>query len=190
MICFYPNGTIQTKVNVCSCQFCFEGDFLSCATEKGKILTNDGDIPSHDEELSDYDSDADSETENEDDSDDETDLYELRAESVNSIITKNSTIALYSSTNSLELFYLCKVLDFGEAKETLTDKYNHIVEKGSKFVKCQYYQKQKESRKGVQYKLLPGNVFVLPTQVLSPLVHLNSSGILSMEEYQWLCDRI
>ena len=190
MICFYPNGTIQTKVNVCSCRFCFEGDFLSCATEKGKILTNDGDIPSDDEELSDYDSDADSETENEDDSDDETELYELRAESVNSIITKNSTIALYSSTNSLELFYLCKVLDFGEAKETLTDKYNHIVEKGSKFVKCQYYQKQKESRKGVQYKLLPGNVFVLPTQVLSPLVHLNSSGILSMEEYQWLCDSI
>ena len=126
---FYPNCTIQTKVNVCSCWFCFEGDFLSCATEKGKILTNDGDIPSDDEELSDYDSDADSETENEDDSDDETELYELRAESVNSIITKNSTIALYSSTNSLESFYLCKVLDFGEAKETLTDKYNHIVEK-------------------------------------------------------------
>ena len=114
----------------------------------------------------------------------------MRAESVTSIVSKDSTIALYSSANALELFYLCKVLDFGEATELLKDKNKHVIEKGSKFIKCQYYQKIKETRKGVQYELLDGEVYVLPTQVLSPLVNLDSECMLSMEEYQWLSDCI
>ena len=82
----------------------------------------------------------------------------MRAESVNSIVSKDSTIALYSSANAFELFYLCKVLDFGEATKLLKDKNKHVTEKGSKFIKCQYYQKIKETRKGVQCELLDGKV--------------------------------
>ena len=61
-------------------------------------------------------------------------------------------------------FCLCNVIDFREADGRLVDKFNHVIESGMKFIKCQYYQKQKESRKGVQYKLIPGEVFVLPSQ--------------------------
>ena len=49
-----------------------------------------------------------------------------------------------------------------------------------KFIKCQFSQRQKESRKGVQYKLIP---FVLPSQFLSPLVNLNEKCMVIMEEY-------
>ena len=50
--------------------------------------------------------------------------------------------------------------------------------------------KNKEKRIGVHYKSLDGEVYVLPTQVLSPLVNLDSECMLSMEEYQWLSDCI
>ena len=46
-------------------------------------------------------------------------------------------------------FCLCNVIDFREADGRLVDKFNHVIESGMKFIKCQYYQKQKESRKGV-----------------------------------------
>ena len=106
-------------------------------------------------------------------------------------MNKNTTTALYSASNSLELFYLCKVLDPGIADENMVDDYNHLILKGSKYIKCQYYHKQKESRSsGIHYKLFPKIVYVLPTQVLSPLVNLDENNILKMDEYQWLCNSI
>ena len=104
-------------------------------------------------------------------------------------MNKNATIALYSASNYLELFYLCKVLDFGIADGNIVDDYNHLIPKGSKYTKCQYYQK-KEHRSGIYYKLFPKILYVLPTQVLSPLVNLDENNILKMDEYQWLCDSI
>ena len=62
-------------------------------------------------------------------------------------------------------FNLCKVLDFEIADKNMVDDYNHLMPKGSKYIKCQYYQKQKESRSGIHYKLFPKIVHVLPTQV-------------------------
>ena len=58
-------------------------------------------------------------------------------------MNKNTTIVLYSASNYLELFYLCKVLDFGIADGNMVDDYNHLIPKGSKYIKCQYYQKKK-----------------------------------------------
>ena len=60
---------------------------------------------------------------------------ELRAESVSSILRKNTSIVLYSSSNSLKLFNLCKVLDFGLATENMIDENNYVVPKGSEFYK-------------------------------------------------------
>ena len=73
------------------------------------------------------------------DDESETESYELRAESVNSVLNKNTTIALYSPSNSLELFYLCEVFDFGIADKNMVDDYNHLISKGSKYIKCQCY---------------------------------------------------
>ena len=38
MISYFPNRSIQSKVTICSCDSCIEGEFLSCMIEKGKIV--------------------------------------------------------------------------------------------------------------------------------------------------------
>ena len=128
--------------------------------------------------------------EGEDIENEQNELHEMRSDSVFDVIKKDGVIALYSSPNSLELFYLCKVKEFGIAQENLIDTFNHIIPKGSKFIKCQYFEKYEEKRGGVMYKILPETVLVLPTQVLNPVVELDEDGSLSMENYLWLSDRI
>ena len=81
-------------------------------------------------------------------------------------------------------------MDFGIADENLVDEYNHVVPKESQYIECQYYQKEKETKSEIRYKLLPKRVYVFPTQVLSPLVNLSENHILKMEEYQWLSDSL
>ena len=160
MISYFPNGSIQSKVNICPCASCIEGEFISCLIEKGKIVQVVDEASDND----DNDDSSESEFENDvSDDESETEAYELRAESVNSILNKNTTIALYSASNSWELFYLCKVLDFGIADENMVDDYNHLIPKGSKYMKYQHYQKQNESYSGIHHKLFPKIVYILPT---------------------------
>ena len=73
--------------------------------------------------------------------------------------------------------------EFGIAQENLIDSLNHIISKGSKFIKCQYFEKYKEKRGKIMYKLLPEIVLALPTQVFNPVVELHEDGSLSMENY-------
>ena len=121
------NGeSIQSKINICSCKSCIGGDFVPGLTEKGKTVQQVT-------EACDNDSTTESEFENDyDDDNAESDAkaYEIRSESVSIVLTKDTTIALYSSSNSLELFYLCKVIDFGVAIENMVDDYNHIIPLG------------------------------------------------------------
>ena len=76
----------------------------------------------------------------------QNELYEMRSDSVFDAIKKDGVIVLYSPPNSLELFYLCKVKGFGIAQENLIDSLNDINFKGSKFIKCHYFEKYKEKR--------------------------------------------
>lgn len=66
----------------------------------------------------------------------------LLSDNVISILAKGCGITLVSQQSSLELFYLCKVFDFGVALEQLSDKYNHPIKKGEKYMKGQYLQKE------------------------------------------------
>ena len=90
------------------------------------------------DEASDHDDNNSSESEFENDlesgNESDTEAYELRAGSVNSVLSRDTTIALYSASNSLELFYLCKVVDFGIADKNMVDDYNHLIAKGSKCI--------------------------------------------------------
>ena len=73
--------------------------------------------------------------------------YEMRTESVMDVLQNNPTIALFSPANfSFELFYLCKVCDFGYATEDLVDEYNHVVNVGAPYIKVKYYEKKAEKR--------------------------------------------
>ena len=38
MLAFFPDGYVQTKVNICSCNVCIKGEFTSCSHEVGKKL--------------------------------------------------------------------------------------------------------------------------------------------------------
>ena len=82
---FFPDGSIQSKINICSCKSCVEGDLVSCLTEKGKTVQQVT-------EVSDDDSTTESEFENDYDDESDAEAYELRSESVNSVLTKNTTI--------------------------------------------------------------------------------------------------
>ena len=44
----------------------------------------------------------------------------------------------------------------------LVDKFNHVVEKGDPYITCQYYQKDRENKSKVLYKLLKDHVYVYP----------------------------
>ena len=99
-------------------------------------------------------------------------------------------IVIFLPPTSQELFYLCKVLDFGLALDDLCDKYNHIVPKGTNYIKCQYLERICEKKRNVCYKLLPDIVFVFPAEVLSPMLPLNDDLSLCISEHQWLCNMI
>ena len=79
---------------------------------------------------------------------------------------------------SRELFYLCKVLDFGVALDDLCDKYNHIVPKGASYIKCQYFERICEKKRNVCYKLLPDIMFAFPAEIMLPMVPLNDNLLL------------
>ena len=48
-----------------------------------------------------------------------------------------------------ELFYICKVLDFGVADQPLEDEFNHATSAGTKYIKGQYFELIKENKKKV-----------------------------------------
>ena len=118
MISYFPNGSTQSKVNICSCASCIEGEFISCLIEKGKIVR----VVDKASDNDDNNDSSESEFQNDVCGDEsETEAYELRSESVNSVLNKNTTTALYSASNSLQLFYLWKVLDFRIADKNMVD---------------------------------------------------------------------
>ena len=102
MVCFWLDGSILSKVNLCLRADCILGNFLDCFIEPGKIFSA--------EEGEDDDVDSDVEYEDNDafvdEIDDMNEKYELRSNSVLKVISVNDIIALFSSSTSLELFYL------------------------------------------------------------------------------------
>ena len=38
MLSFFPDGSVETKRNMCSCEFSLQGQFVSCEQQKGTIL--------------------------------------------------------------------------------------------------------------------------------------------------------
>ena len=74
--------------------------------------------------------------------DDELEQNELRSDIVLEVIRTGDVIALFSSTNSLELFYICRVLSFGKAESDMVDENNHQILQGSPYIKVTYFEKK------------------------------------------------
>ena len=47
----------------------------------------------------------------------------------------NSYIAIFSPPMLPELFYVCKVLDFGVADQSVEYEFNHVIPVGIKYIK-------------------------------------------------------
>ena len=142
-ICFKSYGTILTKFNVCFSSDCLEGNILDYCVKKGRLVM-DGDKTKED------DYSADSEVyyqydESQDIVDDETDLYELRSDAVVQVVQPGNVIALFSPPNALELFYLCKVVESGIAKQDIYDTQNHVIKEGCSYLSVCYYEKKPNS---------------------------------------------
>ena len=135
MICFNPDGSIQTKINVCSCDNCMSGDFLNCYDEQGLYFPPQLTCQQEDSEDDSVDDDTSVGDDDESDADEDCEAYEIRANNVIKIVENDTVIALYSPPNSVELFFLCKVLYSGVATEKLQDNYNHVIEVGCSYIK-------------------------------------------------------
>ena len=144
MLAFSPDDYLQTKVNICSCNVCIKDEFTSCSHEVGKKLLFNHDS---DEETSGSESDEEFECEdiinNEEDT---TEKNEIRADCVVDAVEPGSYIALYSSPELFEMFYLCHVIAKQTASDDIVDDYNQTIGKDTKYLKCKYLEKRLEKK--------------------------------------------
>ena len=138
MISYFTNGRMQAKV--CSCDTCLHGNFVSCGNGRGIMIAGDF-VDEEDMESDDSEPDEDEC----DDVEDHLEEYELRSDSILAIIRIGNIIALFSPPSSFELFYLCKVVNFGVAQIELKDEYDHVILDGQSFIQCQYLEKVGEN---------------------------------------------
>ena len=189
MFFFFPDGQVQCKVNICSCNSCMEGKFVRCSIEMGQIVqySLDGSDVGDDSDIE-YELDDSPDC---DSNDDEIRAADLRGDSVLGAIQKGNFIGLLSPHNSFEPFFLYLVKDFGKAEKALDDE-NHFIFPGEKYIECQYLDRdrKKKTRGKVHYKLLPDTVYVNPASVFAPCVNMDPDLSMSIEEYMWLCDSI
>ena len=85
---------------------------------------------------------------------------------------------------SFELFYICKVLDFGVADQPLEDRFNYVIPVGTKYINGQYLELVKENKKKVFYKLIEKDIFIFPAERMSPMVPMKDNFLMSTSEYQ------
>ena len=178
IISLFPNGTIQVKENICSCDECISGNLINSSVKEGKCFCEG------DNEESDTDSTDNEEDENESE-DEGVHVNEIRADTMVDLIEKDSVVALYSHQNANGLFYLCKVVSSGVANENLTDTYEHHI----KYLLCKYFEKVREKRGFVHYKLLGDDVLVPTYQIVVPSVEMDINNTLTIREYQFIADK-
>ena len=172
MIVFFPDGSIHVKQNICSCNSCIRDELIDCSFEPG-VQINSREINSSDDESDGGDYDYNDENIS------EVELKEqrLRGDCVLEMLQPDTYIAIFPTPSSSELFYLCKVLEFGISLTVQNDKYNHTMPVGASFMQCQYLERLEEKKRKVFYKLLPDVVFVFPAEAMSPLVPLKKISL-------------
>ena len=178
----------KLKENICSCDQCLKGNFRLCDTEPGRIFRKSS-LPYYDDNESESDYDLEDDPESDSDAEEEIQVTSTLLDD----ITEGCYIAIFSSVNANELFYICKVKSIEQASHDVIDGYNHSIPAGYMYAVCQYLEKVSEHprQKFVQYKLLQNSeVFVIQNQVFCPAVNVSSDLRIEMEEYLWLSDCI
>ena len=101
------------------------------------------------------------------------------------MISENSFAALYSSTNSIENFILCKITAKCQAVENIEDEAGHCFLKGEYYFTGHYLQRdeRRSGKNNIAYKVIPEIVFIDPCQIIYPDVNLDIDLRLSMGEF-------
>ena len=189
MFAYFPDGSVQFKENMCSCETCLDGNFVDCKIEKGVEKFTRNDYGSESETTSDSDGSGGSDGDESRDSESSTDeeIYEIRGNTIFEAVEVGSTIAIHSpKEESGEIFYLCQVLEKVEsAVENLVDHNNksRIISKDSPYLKCTYLEKVKEKNGQVFYKTVKGFSYVLPYQVFLPCVEISDDLTLDSAQH-------
>ena len=142
MISFSTDSSVQTKIHICSWEECLKGSFIICSYEASKKIYFHDSSDHEDSEESDSDDEAENDT-----CESVTEENKIRAECVMDAVNPGSCVALYLSPDSFEIIFLYYFIDVGGAPETMVDEYNHIIEKGSMYLKCNYLEKNLKKRK-------------------------------------------
>ena len=89
-----------------------------------------------------------------------------------------------------EIFYIVKVIAVKIAECDISDIYLHQTIKGQSYLQCYYLEKTDEHlKKGiVLYKVINGEVYVLPAEVFYPGVKLDDKLRMSYKDYLFLAD--
>ena len=201
MIAFHPDLAIQMRLFICSCEQCSQGNLVRCSNDEtldlptlytgkttgkttGKRRRSEDDVDDdHSED------DADGPDELTDDEEDDLEKYELVVDA----IQVGSHVAIHSSVNSLEIFFLCKVtVGLKYTEEDIADFFGHCIPSGQQYFTCKYLELvDSMPRKGFyKYKILKRDVYLTPCQVFSIDVKMKDEKFLAVSEFQFLADSI
>ena len=156
---YHPNGTIFAKPNLCASENCLVGNFDRCVYEICALIV-EGDTVEDTVEDDWYAQDG-NDTKMPFDNILENEYFR------NEDFKPGSYVAIYSQSNATELFYVCKVLGVNRAEEEMVDDNDHCIQAGKLFLKCNYLEKEeaKSTRKYIQYRQIPGTIYVYPEEV-------------------------
>ena len=111
-IAFHPDGTVQTRRDICDCDECFEGNFQECdyCDRTGEDVMEDADKNDNEENenLNNY-----------------IDLLD--------VVNSGQVIALRTPKDVHESFYLCVVESVRQASTDIFDSYEHFIMKDSQY---------------------------------------------------------
>ena len=165
MLSFFPNGDWLMKRHLCNCSSCLIGSFNRC--EDGDNLNQD---PSIDEII-------------------DEEFIETNDSDMHTYVEPNSFIAVYSSSKSLELFYIIHVIEKLIAEDDMIDLYGHIIPNGEHYLKGHYLEKVDQKKDKITYKKHKKVVFIHPYEIFCPVVQMNPEELyLPIEDYLYLAD--
>ena len=100
MLSFFPNGSVQKKRHMCSCESCLRDQFEECVLDAGdsKLIYEEGIDESN--------------------SDSEDIESESRSETMMRFVEEGAYVAVYSSENALEQFFIVKGVEKGIASKS------------------------------------------------------------------------
>ena len=121
----------------------------------------------------------------------ENEDWSLNQDPVFELMEPGTFVAVRSSTNAFEPFYLIEIVDKGIASYNITDSYGHMIIKGKRYAEGIYLEKQIESKKSVKYEYArrKDNVFIYLHEIVVTNIQVEQLQV-NIEEYQTVLNAV